>query len=155
MDVYEVRSELRRMNKGDLFRLASNQKISRCLISGGACVFYLHYQGFNFCISEILEQSCQVERSEKLEDCYEDLQIDDPLPLMERSGMSPLQKEERAVVFKVYCRDDFTRSMVLLGKVIERRIKERGNNLNDLLLKAIKEYSDCAADPSTIFLLSP
>jgi len=31
--------------------------------------------------------------------------------------------------FKVYYRDDLTRSMVYLGTVIERRRKERGNNL--------------------------
>jgi hypothetical protein len=43
--------------------------------------------------------------------------------------------------------------MVLLGKVTERRTKERGNNLKDLLNKAIMDYSDRAKDPSEIFLL--
>jgi hypothetical protein len=155
MDVYEARSELRRMNKGDLFKLVSNQRISRCLISGRACGFYLHYKRFNFCVSEILGQSCQVDRLEKLEDRYEDLQeINYPLPLIEGSGTGLLRREKRTVEFKVYCRDCVTRSMVLLGKVIERRTKERGTNLKDLLVKAVKDYSDCVADPSTIFLLS-
>lgn len=155
MNVYEARSELLRMNKRNLFKLASNQRISKCLIGGRACGFYLQYKGFNFCISEILGQSCQVERSEKLEDRYEDLQeINCLLPLMEKPGMSPLRKEKRNIEFRVYYRDYITHSMVLLGKVIERRTKERGNNLKDLLVKAVKDYSDCVADPSMIFLLS-
>ena len=58
------------------------------------------------------------------------------------------------IEFRVYCRDNVTRSMILLGKVIERRTKERGNNLKDLLVKAMKDYSNCVVDPSTIFLLS-
>jgi len=40
MDVLKVRKELRRMKGGDLFGLASGQKISRCLgggrVEGGA-----------------------------------------------------------------------------------------------------------------------
>ena len=67
--------------------------------------------------------------------------------------MSPLQREKRNVVFRVYCRNYVTRSTILLGKVIERRTKERGDNLKDLLVKAVKDYSDRVADPSMIFLL--
>jgi hypothetical protein len=155
MDIYEARSELRRMKKRNLFKLVSNQRISKCLIGGRTCGFYLEYKGFNVCISEILGQSCHVERSEKLEDRYEGLQeINYQLPFMERPGTSPLRKEKRNVEFRVYCRDYVTRSMILIGKVIERRTKERRNNLKDLLAKAVKDYSDCVADPSTIFLLS-
>jgi hypothetical protein len=155
MNVYEVRSELRRMNKGDLFKLVSNQRILRCLIGGGACGFLFRHRGFNFCILEIFGQSCQVERSEKSEDRYGDLgEIIYPLPLMQRPGTVPLGKEKRNVQFRVYCRDNVTRSMSLLGKVIERRTKERGKNLKDLLVKAVKDYSNCIADPSAIFLLS-
>jgi hypothetical protein len=43
--------------------------------------------------------------------------------------------------------------MVYLGTVIERRRKERGNNLGDLLKKAAMEYSKDVSDPSKIFLL--
>ena len=155
MDIYEIKSELRRMNKGNLFTLVANQRISTCLIGGRACGLSLHYKGFNFCISEILEQSCQIERSEKLENRYEDIkEINCPLPLIQRPGTGPLTTEKRNLEFRVYYRDPLTRSMVLLGKVIERRTKERGNNLTDLLVKAVKEYSNCAADPSTLFLLS-
>jgi hypothetical protein len=74
---------------------------------------------------------------------------------MERPGMNLLQKEKRNIEFKVYCRDPDTHSMIFLGKMIERRTKERGNNLKDLLLKAMENYSDRVKDPSTIFLLSP
>ena len=155
MDVFEAKNELRRMCRRHLLSLVSAQKISKCLIGGRACGLYLQYKGFNLCVSEIMGKGCQVERIEKLEDHHEDLQeITYPLPLMEKHGMSPLQKEKKNVAFRVYYQDYFTRSMSLLGKVIERRRKERKDNLKDLLVKAVRDYSDCVADPSTIFLLS-
>jgi len=155
MNADEVRSELRRMNKRNLLKLTADQKISRCLIGSRTCGLYLQYKGFYFCISELLGQSCQVEISEKLEDRYEDLQNShDLLPLMEKPGMNPLQKEKKNIEFRVYYRDTVHRSMILLGMVKERRTKERGNNLKDLLVKAMKDYSDYAADPSMIFLIS-
>jgi hypothetical protein len=155
MNADEARSELRRMNKRNLLKLTADQRISRCLIGSRTCGLYLHYKGFYFCISEILGQSCQVEMSEKLEDRYEDLQNSHGLlPLMEKPGMRPLQREKKNIEFRVYYRDTVNRSIILLGMVKERRTKERGNNLKDLLVKAIKDYSDFAADPSTIFLLS-
>jgi hypothetical protein len=43
--------------------------------------------------------------------------------------------------------------MVFLGKIIERRRKERGNNFKDLLFKAKQDYSPRVKDPSAIFLL--
>jgi hypothetical protein len=45
--------------------------------------------------------------------------------------------------------------MVYLGTVIERRKKERGNNLGDLLKKAAMEYSNHVPDSSKVFLLGP
>jgi hypothetical protein len=156
MNVDKVRSELRRMTQRNLFELTLDQRISKCLIGGRVCGLYLEYKGFKFCLSEILGQSCDVEISERLEERYEDLQESSCLlPLMERPGMNPLQKEKRNIEFKVYCRDSYTRSMIFLGKMIERRTKERGKNLKDLLLKAMEDYSDRVKDPSTIFLLSP
>lgn len=153
MDVHEARSELRRMHRGDLLRWVLAQRISRCLIGGRACGLYIRYKGFNFCVSEIMGEGCQSEGIKKLEDRYEDMQeINYPLPLAEKPGMSPLQQEKRNVVFRVYCRNDVTHSATLLGKVIERRTIERGNNLNDLLVRAVREYSDRAEDPSMIFL---
>jgi hypothetical protein len=155
MNADEARSELRRMKKGNLLKLTANQRISKCLIGSRTCGLYLQYKGFYFCISEILGQSCQVEMTENLEDRCEDPQdIHGLLPLMEKPGMSPLQKEKKNIEFRVYYRDTGTRSMILLGMVTERRAKERGDNLKDLLAKAMKDYADCAADPSMIFLLS-
>lgn len=95
-----------------------------------------------------------MQEMEKLEDSPEHSQeISYPLPLAERQGMGRLQKEKKNVVFRVYCKDYLTRSMILLGKIVERRAKERGNNLKDLLVRAVKDYSDCVGNPSTIFLL--
>jgi hypothetical protein len=137
-------------------RLVSAQRISRCLIGGRECGLLMRYKGFNFCVSEIMGEGCQLKGIKKLEDCYEDVQeINYPLPLAQRPGMSPLQKEKNYVVFRVYCRNYVTRSTILLGKVIERRTKERGNNLKDLLVRALKDYSDHVADPSMIFLCGP
>ena len=156
MDVYKAKNELRKMSQRHLLRLVSSQRISGCLIGGRACDLYLHYKGFNFCVSEIMGEGCQVEKLVKLEEVYQgQKEINWSLPLMDRIGISPLPPGKKAVEFKVYCRDHVTRSMTLLGKAIERRTRERGNNLNDLLVKAIKDYSGCVADPSTIFLLSP
>ncbi len=143
------------MDRGDLFKLASSQRISRCQISGGACGFYLYYRGFNFCVSEILGQSCQVERIEILEDRDKTFQeINDSLPLFRECVKKPAVKGKKNVEFKVYSRDRNTRVMVFLGKVVERRTKERGNNLKDLLVKAMNDFSSHVADPSTIFLVS-
>lgn len=156
MDAYQARNELRRMSRRYLLRLASTQKISKCLIGNRACCLLLHHHGFNFCISEIMGEGCQFEKSAKLEEAYpgHDETIC-PLPLMNRFGISPLPPGKKTAEFKVYSRDCVTRSITFLGRVVERRTRERGNNLNDLLVKALKDYSDSIAAPSTIFLLSP
>jgi hypothetical protein len=98
---------------------------------------------------------CQVERSVKLDEAHQDEEnINCSLPLRYRMGMYPLPPVKTKIVeFKVYCRDWVTRSMIFLGNILERRTKERGNNLRDLLIRAIEEYKDRVADPSTIFLL--
>lgn len=126
MDILEGRSELKRMSRGSLFTLGANQRISNCLIGARACGFSLHHQGIHFCVSELMGKGCEVEL---------------------------LLSGKKDVEFKVYHRDHLTRSTVFLGKIIERRRKERGDNLKDPLSKAIKQYSDYVEDPSTIFLL--
>jgi hypothetical protein len=80
--------------------------------------------------------------------------INGSLPILQKMETELLSQEKKPVEFKVYCRDGYARSMVYLGTVVERRRKERGNNLGDLLKKALKEYSDDVKDPSKIFLLS-
>ena len=154
MDILEGRSELKRMSRGSLFTLVANQRISNCLIGAKACGFSLHYQGIHFCVSELMGKGCLVERSEQSEQLYpEEEGINGFLPIFEKMETELLSSGKKPIEFKVYHRDDLTRSMVYLGTVIERRRKERGSNLKDLLKKATKEYSDYVEDPSKIFLL--
>ena len=156
MDFYQARGELRRIGKTSLLRLVWTQRISGCFIGGRACGLSLHYKGFNFCVSEIMGESCQVEKSAKLEEVYQGQEeISCPLPLGDSVGISPLSPGKKAVEFKVYCRDPITKSMIFLGNVLERRTKERGNNLRDLSVKAVRDYSYCIEGASTIFLLGP
>jgi hypothetical protein len=154
MDILKARYELRRMSTGDLFKLAQNQKMANCLIGGGPCGFLLQYKESNFCVSEILGKGCQVERLEQLEQLYdENEKVSFFLPFPTKIETELLLPRKRAFEFKVYQRDHITHSTVFLGKIIERRRKERGDNLKGLLSKAIKQYSDYVEDPSTIFLL--
>ena len=62
-------------------------------------------------------------------------------------------RHRKGVEFKVYYKNYTSYSMASLGKVIERRNKERRNNLRDLSIKARREFSDQVKDPSLIFLL--
>jgi len=154
MDFYQARNELRRMSRRHLLSLASTQRVSKCFLGARACCLHLYHQGFNFCISEIMGEGCQVERSAKVEEVYQSQdETSCPLPLVNRIGISPLSPGKKAVEFKVYCRDPIKKSMIFLGNILERRTKERGNNLRDLLVKAVKDYSYCIEGVSTIFLL--
>ena len=155
MDILRARSELKRMSKGDLFKLVEKQRISRCLIGAKPCGLSLQYHGIHFCVSELLGKGCLVQRLELWEQIYPKKKgINDSLPILQKMETELLSQEKKPIAFKVYFRDDFARSMVYLGTVVERRRKERGNNLGDLLKKALKEYSDYVKDPSKIFLMS-
>ena len=154
MDVYKSRIELRRMSTGDLFNLAQNRKMANCLIGGRPCGFLLQYKESIFCVSEILGKGCQVERLEQLEQLYdENEKVNFLLPFPTKMATELLLPRRKALEFKVYHRDPLTHSTIFLGKIIERRRKERGDNLKGLLSKAIEQYSDHVEDPSTIFLL--
>jgi len=155
MDILKARSELRRMSKGDLFKLVGEQRISKCLIGAKACGFSLQYHGMHFCVSELLGKGCLVEGLGQWEQIYPKKEgINGSLPILQKMETELLSQEKKPVEFKVYYRDDLARSMVYLGTVVERRRRERGNNLRDLLNKALREYSDYVKDPSKIFLLS-
>jgi hypothetical protein len=154
MDILKARIELRRMSTGDLFKLALYRKMSNCLIGGRPCGFLLQYKGSGFCVSEILGKGCQVERLEQFEQLYDEKEkVNFSLPFPQKIETGLLSPAKKAVEFKVYHRDHLTRSTVFLGKIIERRRKERGDNLKGLLSRAIKEYSDYVKDPSTMFLM--
>jgi hypothetical protein len=64
----------------------------------------------------------------------------------------PAQK--RAVVFSIYYREPSSKLIQFRGKVIERRLKERGNNFKDLLGKVRRDYSYRVIDPNGIFILA-
>jgi hypothetical protein len=149
MDIFGVRTELRRMCRRDLFKLAANQRISKCVLNEGVCCFHLHYKDHNFCISEILGESCQIERLKSTSPDHEKMNL--WLPLME--GMNSKWQEKKTDEIDVYYKDSLTRSIVFLGRVVERRKKERGNNFKDLLKKAMTDFADRVKDPSGIFLL--
>ncbi len=55
-------------------------------------------------------------------------------------------------LFSIYYRDPSSKSIQFRGKVIERRLKERGNNFKDLLGKVRRDYSYRVIDPNGIFL---
>ncbi len=65
----------------------------------------------------------------------------------------PLTSRKRTVVFNIYYREPPLKSIRFLGKVIERRLKERGNNFEDLLAKVRRDYTYRVIDPNGIFLL--
>jgi hypothetical protein len=65
----------------------------------------------------------------------------------------PLTSIKRTVVFNIYYREPPSKWIRFLGKVIERRIRERGNNFGDLLAKVRRDYSYRVIDPNGIFLL--
>jgi hypothetical protein len=154
MDALKIRVELRKMGRRNALRLVTKQRISNCLIGGAACRFHLCYEEFSFCASEIMGHSCQLEKLKKLEEVYQGPElINRLLPLVQGIETEFILTEKRTAEFKVYYRDLATQSIVLLGKVMERRRKERGNNLKDLLNKAVTDYSDHAKDPSAIFLI--
>jgi len=154
MDFLKRRSELKGIGSGSLFTLVANQRISNCLIGARPCGLSLHYKGIHVCVSELMGKGCLVERPEQSEQVYPEKDgINGFLPAFETMETELLSSGKKPIKFKVYHRDDLTRSMVYLGTVIERRRKERGSNLQDLLKKAIKEYSDYVQDPSKIFLL--
>ncbi len=156
MDPLKIKVELRKMGKTELFNLVTKQKISTCLVGGTLCRFHLHYKRYTFCASEIVGHGCQLERLKKLEAFYSGDERIIPLsPLLHNIENEFLSSGKKTAEFKVYVKDAITHSMVYLGRVIERRRIERGNNLKDLLNKAITEYSEQVKDPTAIFLLGP
>lgn len=156
MNVFQARAELQKMKRGDLFRLASEQKISPCLVGAKACSFYLRYKDFCFCISELLGESCVYEKSEKLKPKPLRKEGKEPILPWSKSFLNGLPLLETiGTKFKVYWRDEATRTFTLLGEIFERRKEERGNNLGDLLTKARKDFSNQVSDSTRIFLLGP
>lgn len=155
MNISQIRSELQRMKKGDLFRLISEQKISICLVGGRMCSFYFYYKGFYFCISELLGKSCLFGKTREREiNLFKKEKVPGLLPWPKNLINGLLSFERKGQEFKVYWRDEVNRSIKFLGRIVERRKIERKNNLGDLLIKAKKDFSEFVANPSQIFLMS-
>jgi hypothetical protein len=154
MDILEAKRELQKMRTGNLFEMVMNQKLSKCLVGGKTCGYSLLYKGIRFCVSEVLGKGCLLERLGQWEKFFPEKEaLNGPHALLPRLEIVPSSSGKNPGEFKVYYRDDLTRCMVYLGTVIERRRKERGNNLGDLLKKAAMEYSNDVPNPSKIFLL--
>ncbi len=154
MDILEPKRELQKMPTGNLLKMAMDQKLSKCLVGGKNCGYSLLYRGIRFCVSELLGKGCLLERLGEWERFFPEKEpLNGPHELLPRLKTVPPSPGNNFGEFKVYYRNDLTRCMVYLGTVIERRKKERGNNLGDLLKKATMEYSNHIPDPSKIFLL--
>ena len=154
MDILEAKRELQKMRMGNLFEMAMDQKLSRCLVGGRSCGYSFLYKGIRFCVSEVLGKGCLLERLGQWETFFPEKEpLNGPHALLPRLEAVPSSPGKKFGEFKVYYRDDLTHSMVYLGTVIERRRKERGNNLRDLLKKAAMDYCNNVPDPSKIFLL--
>jgi hypothetical protein len=153
MDILKIKGELKRMERRELFDLLVKQRIPKCLIGDALCSLYLRHKGAGFCVSEILNQGCQLEKLGKSEG--RDLSAEKVilfLPFVQEMGMEPELLDKKTVEFKVCYK---TRPILFLGTVIERRKEERGENLKGLLDRAQKDFSDRVKDPSEIFLLGP
>jgi len=156
MDILEAKRELQKMPTGNLLKMAMDQKLSKCLVGGKNCGYSLLYRGIRFCVSEILGKGCLLERLGEWERFFHEKEtLHGSRDLLPRLKAVPSSPGKNFWEFKVYYRNDLTHSIVYLGTVMERRKKERGNNLGDLLKKAATEYSNEVADPSKIFLLGP
>ena len=66
----------------------------------------------------------------------------------------PFPTQKRTVLFSIYYKEPSSKSIQFRGKVIERRLKERGNNFKDLLGKVRRDYSYRVIDPNGIFILA-
>jgi hypothetical protein len=66
----------------------------------------------------------------------------------------PFPAQKRTVVFSIYYREPSSKSIQFRGKIIERRLRERGNNFKDLLAKVRRDYSYRVIDPNGIFILA-
>ncbi len=62
MDILEAKHELQKIRARNLFKMAMDQKLSRCLVGGRTCGYSLLYKGIRFCVSELLGKGCLLER---------------------------------------------------------------------------------------------
>jgi maleate cis-trans isomerase len=93
MEFHSARMKLRKLGKKNLFKMLMNQKESKCLLNG-LCSFRFNYEGYSFCISEILGQGCESEKMKKLESREEE-------PVPEKKIEAPLFDEKRGSSYNI------------------------------------------------------
>jgi hypothetical protein len=67
MNFHSVRLELRGSGRKKLFKILMSQKESKCLMHG-FCSLLFKYEGYTFCLSEVLGHGCEIENLKKLEE---------------------------------------------------------------------------------------
>jgi hypothetical protein len=82
MDIQSTREKLRKLKSKKLFETAMSQRKSRCILDG-YCSLHFRYEGYTFCLSEVLGKGCEVQELEKLdkEICQSDERFDASLSL--------------------------------------------------------------------------
>ena len=66
MDIQSTKEKLRKLKRKKLFETAMSQRKSRCILNG-YCSLHFRYEGYTFCLSEVLGKGCEVQELEKLE----------------------------------------------------------------------------------------
>jgi len=82
MDIQSIREKLRKLKCKHLCEMVMRQRKSRCLLNG-YCPLHFRYEGYTFCVSEVLGKGCEVQKLEKLEKeiCQRNEEFDTLLPL--------------------------------------------------------------------------
>ncbi len=93
MNFSSVRSELRRLGSKKLFKILMNQKESKCLLNG-FCSLFFKYEGYTFCLSEVLGRGCEIENLKKLEEGT--CKTEEGSPSDEKAGASLFDCAERS-----------------------------------------------------------
>jgi hypothetical protein len=96
MDIQSTREKLRKLRRKKLFETAMNQRKSRCILNG-YCPLHFRYEGYTFCVSEVLGKGCEVQKLEKLEKeiCQSYKEFDTSLPLF---PFDPQQKRPSEIL---------------------------------------------------------
>ncbi len=73
---------MRKLKSKKLFEVAMNQKEHKCILKGFCC-FHFRYEGYAFCLSEVLGKGCEVQKLENLgkEICESEEELNPSLPL--------------------------------------------------------------------------
>jgi len=102
MNFHTVRLELRRLGGKKLFKIVMNQKESKCL-THGFCSLLFKYEGYTFCLSEVLGRGCEIEGLKKLE---KEMYTDEAGPLREEEAEASLFDCRERSLYNLIKRED-------------------------------------------------